>query len=160
MKKLPYREREHSSNVIRPKGQREECSHQPQPFTTKAGQQERQVVGETSPCKTSFEYKQGGLSGKRRCRHMWPSQTLSPHWSMGGKDKKVENFKGSMASELLEGLICSCTRSRCTNNCSCSQNSLCCTQLCTCHGNENCGNPHSVSDLDILRDDDMDDGEL
>ena len=51
IKKLPYREREHSSNVIRPKEQREEWSHQPQPFTTKAGQQERQVVGETSHVK-------------------------------------------------------------------------------------------------------------
>ena len=64
-------------------------------------------------------------------------------------------IKGPMVSEFPEGLICSCTsRSRCTNNCSSSQNSLCCTELCTCHGNENCGNPHSVSDLDILRDDD------
>ena len=42
-------------------------------------------------------------------------------------------FKDPMASELLEGLICSCTSgSRCTNNFSCSQNSLCCTELCVC----------------------------
>ena len=40
-------------------------------------------------------------------------------------------FKGPIASELLEGLICSCTsRNRCTNNCLCNQNSLCCTELC------------------------------
>ena len=34
---------------------REECSLQPQPFTIKAGQQEKQVVGETSPREASFE---------------------------------------------------------------------------------------------------------
>ena len=70
-------------------------------------------------------------------------------------------FIGPMTSQLPEGLFCPCTsRSRYTNNCSCSQNSLCYTELCTCHGNENCGNPHSVSDLDILRDDDEDDSAL
>jgi len=77
------------------------------------------------------------------------------HW------EKWKTCSCPMASELLEGIICSCTtRIRCTNNCSCSQNSLCSTELCTCHGNENCENPHSVSDLDILHDDDEDDSVL
>ena len=85
---------------------------------------------------------------------------LVPTGAWVGK-KKWKTFSCPMASELLEDLICSCTSIiRCTNNCACSQNSLCGTKLWTCHGNENFLNPHSVSDLDILRDDDEDDSAL
>ena len=118
------------------------------------------------PCEASFE--------EHARRAQWQSKVwMSSHvvkpnigsplehvWERKSGKLVPVYFKGPMASELLEGLICSCTsRSRCTNNCSCSQNSLCCTELCTCHGSENCGNPHSVSDLDILRDDDEDDSQ-
>ena len=48
-------------------------------------------------------------------------------------------FKCSIASELLEGLICSRPI-----NCACSQGSLPCTELFTCHGHDSCGNPHSL----------------
>ena len=117
------------------------------------------------PCEASFE--------EHARRAQWQTKVwMSSHVTKPNIGSPLEHgwerksgklvpvyFKGPMASELLEGLICSCT-SHCTNNCSCSHNSLCGTELCTCHGNENCGNPHSVGDLDILRDDDEDDSAL
>ena len=81
------------------------------------------------------------------------------HWVPTGAWVGKKNWKTCscpMASELLEGLICSCTsRIRCTNNC--SVRTVCVAELCICYSNENCENPHSVSDLDMLRDDDEDD---
>ena len=66
-------------------------------------------------------------------------------------------FKGPMASELLEGLVCSCSSSRCTINSVCSQGSLPCTELCACHGHEHRGNSHSLDrDQDDLDKDDED----
>jgi hypothetical protein len=51
-------------------------------------------------------------------------------------------FDGPTASELLTGLICSCTgRNKCSRDCSCTKGGLICTDLCSCGDGVGCGNP-------------------
>jgi len=52
-------------------------------------------------------------------------------------------FDGPVASEILDGLLCNCTRKQgCLTavSCTCKQNNMQCIELCDCSNFEGCGN--------------------
>ena len=59
-------------------------------------------------------------------------------------------FDGPTASELLTGMICSCSgRNRRSRDCSCFKSGLQCTNLCSCGDDDGCGIPIRGRELDM-----------
>ena len=83
---------------------------------------------------------------------------LEPGWEIINGKLVPVHIKGSMAPELLEGLICSCSsRGRCTILFLRSEHAVCIEQSCAHVIAMKI--PHSIGDLDVLSDYDDDDND-
>ena len=119
-------------------------------------QQERYELGPSTPSRASITptCEKSMLADQylEKCIHcksrMWQSRRL---WAGGNTvGLKPLYFQGPMASELLNGLICTCKRGEmCTslNTCSCSQKALPCIELCSCKGAESCCNAYTHANI-------------
>lgn len=107
------------------------------------------------PCESSF------LQHVRRVRwqtRIWESAHISLPDLGNPEDYGWERkngmlspivFNGPTASELLDGLVCNCTKKqKCLTfgKCTCKQSGLPCIELCACFNEESCGNVLSQED--------------
>ena len=76
-------------------------------------------------------------------------------WTIQGNSLFPQLMTKPPAPEsILELVNCQCSKSSCTQKCSCSNNGLACTEACKCIADENCHNPNKACDYDS---DDYDD---
>ena len=69
-------------------------------------------------------------------------------WKREGEKLVPVYYEGLSASEVMQDLLCTCSkRNLCsTDSCSCRKNRLACVELCSCHGDDVCQNPISTQD--------------
>ena len=69
-------------------------------------------------------------------------------WKREGEKLVPVYYEGLSASEVMQDLLCTCTkRNLCgTDSCSCRKNRLACVELCSCHGDDVCQNLISTQD--------------
>ena len=141
------------ASLYDPKGKEKEAHSNMNVLHAKLAAKRECVLAKLPPCEKSLKQHVKRAAWQTRIwisSHIAKPDLGSPleyGWKREGEKLVPVYYEGLSASEVMQDLLCTCSkRNLCgTDSCSCRKNRLACVELCSCH-DDVCQNPISTQD--------------